>query len=361
MTLKALMGAVALMGLSTASWAQVPDYYPADYQKIIDAAKAEGKLVLYSPLGNSDVKPFIAGFEKLYPGIKVEPNDLNTLVLYNRFISEAAGGAATADIIWSSASDLQAKLISDGYAVQYVSPEIPKLPKWAYWDKGGYGTNFEPYMFIYNNKALKPDQVPKTHTDVPKFLRDNSALLNGKVAAYNVETSGNGFLSTTRDAEFATDFWELPKALGDVNVRLYSSTGDMIESVGSSENLFGYNQPGYFAVNAAKKNPNVTAILPDDFVTVLTRIAFIPKAGKNQNAAKLFLDYLLSKSGQQIVADVGFFSLRPDVEGPYTLAKLQAERGDKIRPPQLGPELLFYLDQKNRLDFLNKWKAAMRD
>src|SRR5512136_3104979 len=104
-----------------------PAGYPAGYQKIIDAAKKEGKLVIYATTDTKAAEPIVKDFEALYPGIKVEYNDLNSTELYNRFIGEAAAGAGTGDITWSSSMDLQVKLVQDGHAMTYKSPEAKNL------------------------------------------------------------------------------------------------------------------------------------------------------------------------------------------------------------------------------------------
>ena len=64
--------------------------------------------------GYRTVRPLIKDFESLY-GVKVEYNDMNSTELYNRFISESAGEQHSADVLWSSAMDLQVKLVNDGY------------------------------------------------------------------------------------------------------------------------------------------------------------------------------------------------------------------------------------------------------
>src|SRR3546814_17555204 len=91
---------LALVG--GASAAELPEYYPENYQAIVDAAKEEGKVILYAPLSAKTLGPLISGFEEAYPGVTLELNDLNTVVIYNRYISEAHGGAAAADVVWFS-------------------------------------------------------------------------------------------------------------------------------------------------------------------------------------------------------------------------------------------------------------------
>ena len=102
-------------------------------------------------------------------------------------------------------------------------------------------------------------------------------------------------------------------------------------------------------------------MLPKDYTLVTSRVAFISKNAKNPNAAKLFLDYLLSKRGQTIIANAAeLYSLRSDVEGEATVKKVEELIGDKARPVPISDELLADLDQKKRLAFLKQWQAAMK-
>src|SRR5690348_13767131 len=140
----------ATLAFTSGAQAQVPSGYPGDYAKVIDAAKKEGKVVIYATTDAVAANPLIKDFESLYPGIKVEYSDLNSTELYNRFIAEAAANNGTADVLWSSAMDLQVKLVADGQATTYESPEIKALPKWAVWKNEAFGTTYEPSAFVYN-------------------------------------------------------------------------------------------------------------------------------------------------------------------------------------------------------------------
>src|SRR5206468_3198535 len=127
----------------------VPAGYPAGYAKTIEAGKKEGKLVIYSATDAKAVESLIKDFGSMYPGIKVEYNDMNSTEVYNRFISENAAGGSTADLLWSSAMDLQIKLVSDGFGLQYKTPELAALPFWAAMNNTAYGTTFEPAVIVY--------------------------------------------------------------------------------------------------------------------------------------------------------------------------------------------------------------------
>src|SRR6267142_5798806 len=108
--------------------AQVPAGYPAEYKAVVDGAKKEGKVVVYSTTDAKLVQPLIKDFEAAFPGVKVEYSDMNSTEVYNRFISESAANAASADAVWSSSMDLQLKLAADGLAMTYKSQESAALP-----------------------------------------------------------------------------------------------------------------------------------------------------------------------------------------------------------------------------------------
>src|SRR5207244_3916017 len=115
------VAAAATTGLALAQ--PVPAGYPADYAQTIAAANKEGKVVIYSALDTKAAQPLVKDFQALFPGIKVEYNDMNSTEMYNRFIAEVASGQGSADVMWSSAMDLQVKLVDDGQALTYASPE----------------------------------------------------------------------------------------------------------------------------------------------------------------------------------------------------------------------------------------------
>jgi iron(III) transport system substrate-binding protein len=103
--------AFGLTIVGRASAQQVPAGYPADYARIIEGARREGRVVVYSPTDAAQARPLQAAFREAYPGISVDWNDLNTNIAYNRVVSEAAANQMGADFVWSPAMDLQLNLV----------------------------------------------------------------------------------------------------------------------------------------------------------------------------------------------------------------------------------------------------------
>jgi iron(III) transport system substrate-binding protein len=163
-----------------------------------------------------------------------------------------------------------------------------------------------------------------------------------------------------QDMKYFPGLKDIEKGFGATGYRVYSSTGNMLEKVSSGEHLLGYNVLGSYALVRSKKDPNLGVQLPKDYTLVLSRVMFIGKAAKNPNAAKLWVDYILSQRGQKLIgSDVELFSIRDDVDAEYTAAKLNKQMGGTVKPIPVSAEITQMLDSKKRLEFLGAWKAAV--
>lgn len=350
--------AAAFAVISGTALAQVPPGYPASYQQLIDAAKKEGKVVVYSTTDTKAATPVVKDFEALYPGIQVEYNDLNSTELYSRYISEQAAGGSSGDVIWSSAMDSTMKMATN-FALAYKSVEIAKLPKWAVWKDAAYGTTYEPAAFIYNTRLITKDEVPTSHKALAKLVSANADKFKNKVTTYDVEKSAVGFMLAVQDSRNDSNYFDDLKNIGKGGLVLQSSTGTMMERVSSGENLIGYNILGSYAEARAKKDPSIGVAYPTDYTLVLSRVAFISKSAKNKNAAKLWMDYLLSKRGQDILANKSSLaSVRDDIDGDNDVDGMTKKLGKSLRPIPVDESLLDYLQQDKRLAFIKQWRAA---
>jgi iron(III) transport system substrate-binding protein len=261
--------------------------------------------------------------------------------------------------VWSSAMDLQVKLVDDGQALAYKSPESGKLPSWANYKDQAYGTTFEPTVFIYNKRLVTGADIPQDHEGFAKIINANAAKYKGKVTSFDIEKSGVGFMMAAQDEKYFPGLKELEKGFGATAYKVYSSTGNMLEKVSSGEHALGYNIIGSYAMVRAKKDPNLGVVLPKDYSLVLSRVIFIGKQAKNPNAAKVFVDYILSQRGQKkIGSEVELFSVRDDVDAEYTAGKLKQQMSN-LKPIPISSEITAYLDSKKRLEFINAWKAGV--
>lgn len=257
--------------------------------------------------------------------------------------------------------DLQVKLVNDGHGRRYVSPETPHLPAWAVWKAEAYGTTFEPIGFAYNTQLLADAEVPRTHAELVRLLNAPGGRFRSRVTTYDLESSGLGFLFATQDAKTSTVFWDVARALGRNDTRLQSSSGDMLDSVASGQAALAYNVLSSYAQRRAQQHPAVGFAYPRDYTLVVSRIAFINRRAPHPNAARLWLDYLLSQRGQAVMArQSDLFALRTDVPVGQTAATLTRALGSSLKPIAIGPSLMVYLDRAKRADFLQEWRQALR-
>lgn len=352
--------AAALALCCPAARAQLPPAYPSSDVQLVSAARSEGKVVVYAATDLAAAAPLIRDFESIYPGVRVVYTELNSSELYARYVDEVAAHRPSADVLWSSAMDLQMKLANDNLAAAYRSPEAAALPAWAVWRDTAYGTTFEPAVFVYNTRLVTGAEIPRTHADFQRLLETRRDKYVGRVTSYDIEKSAVGKLFATQDSRTRPAFWNFARVLGANSVELESDTSVMMERIASGKAYLGYNLIGSYALTRARRDPSIGVVLPSDYTLVMSRIALISRAAPHPNAARLWLDYLLSRRGQTVLARRSeLSSIRGDVEGEFTAAALQRQLGASLQPIRVDPTLLVYLDRAKQADFLHRWHQAI--
>jgi iron(III) transport system substrate-binding protein len=353
-----LLGATAL-ALVLASPALAQGVCEADAAGLADAAKAEGSVGIVTSTDIELSGALIDAFKAKY-GLEVAYNDQGTTGSYNLVISEAAAGQTTSDVVWSSAMDLQMTLALEGYVAEYASSEAANIPAWANYKNMIYATTVEPIGAIYNTGQLSADQLPKNYGEMAGFLRANAATLTGKVATFDPEKSGSGFLHHSNDASVKGEgFWDLAKAMGELDGKIYSSSGNMRETVVSGENAIAINVIGSYALQWVNESPNLGVHFFADYTPAFSRLALITKDAPHPCAARLFVDYVLSAEGQAKLAEASLPSVRADVTAGLNIDTLNEKVGGGLAPISLDEGLLEYMEPTKRVQFLNDWKAAL--
>lgn len=332
-----------------------PKGYPRSYSAIIDAARDEGELIIYSTTDENEIGSLLALFRERYPFISLEYRELGSRELYETVRADAQANSRPSDIAWSSAMDLQIKLVNDGYAQPYASPEKPSLPPWAVWKNEAYGVTAEPVVFVYNRNLIPDRDIPRSHTDLARLLRERPDYYRSRVATFDPAESGLGYLTFTQDYQANRELWGLVKAFGEADVSLHNYSRDILESVASGESLLGYNLIGSYALAWGEKDPRLQVVMPEDYTLVVSRIAIIPSESHHPNCAKLFLNFLLSKQGQEELSKHFMNPVREDIA-----PKTQTSANKKaLRPVRVGPTLLTHLDQLKRRRFLAQWNRTI--
>jgi len=338
-----------LLGLAVASSIAVPALAATP----LTAANSWRVRVL-STTDRHTVQPLIDDFERRHAGLRVDYIELGSMALYERFLQQQDDAAASADVLWSSAMDLQIKLVNDGYALRHESPHAPRLPKWAIWKSEAFGTTLEPVSLVVNRQLMAAGELPKTHAALTALLLADVPRWRDRVATYDVERAGLGFLIAAQDAMATPRYWELAQALGRCRASLHVDTQSMLDSVATGHTLLAHNVLGSYAEVFARERPELGVVYFQDYTLAVSRVAFIARTAPNPQGARLWLDHLLSAPGQRLLAEAG------GLQGVRADAAQSSRPATALRPIALGPGLLAHLDQSRRQAFLKRWNQALR-
>jgi len=321
---------------------------PLRAETLFGSAGAGAEMTL-SILSSTDIgafAPLAEAFVAATPGARIAYTEVGTRELYETAMHDCASGRASADLLISSAMDLQVALVNALCAHPVHSPRTDALPDWAAWRDEVFGLTLEPAVLIYNKALVDPGDVPTSRFALIDLLRDKPGTFHERVVTYDVADSGVGYLFAFDDAQRATTFGRLIETLGRLNARLECCAAPMIDGVASGRYLLGYNVLGSYAAEAAKTDPNIGIVRFSDYSIAITRSALIMRHAENTRLAELFLDFTLSPQGQEVLRAV---SLLPDDP--------EGDDGN-LRPISLSPRLLVGLDHQKREDFLSLFFAS---
>ena len=280
-------------------------------------------------------------------GIKVEYVEISTGKALAQL--QAENGNTTADIWFGGGVDSYISATDLGYLEQYVSPEAEAINP-AYSDADGYWTGLAlvPAGFLVNNDVLaeKNLEAPKTWEDLadPKYKGEiimaspaisgtQYAILNGTIQAYGEEKGWEVWKGINENVDFYAQGGGEPGpkcAAGEFGIAVLAMTG------------------GTFAMEAEYP---VTAVYPEDMIPWTPAPIAIFKNSQNKDAAKVFVDYFLSKEGQEALreADARIMA-RGDVAIPEAIGTVDT---DKL----IDQDVLLFGSQREAL--LEKWAAMV--
>ncbi len=254
---------------------------------------------------------------------------------------------AKADLVISSATDLQTKLVNDGRAQRYSSPVTTRLPEWARWRSTLFAFTQEPAAIVLSRKAFAGLPMPESRQELIALMRDHPDRFQDKVGTYDIRASGLGYLFATQDARTSETFWRLSEVMGSLGAKLYCCSSQMIEDVSDGTLAVAYNVLGSYA--RANGDPDdVVVMLPQDYTIIMLRTAFIPRDSLQPGLAGLFIDHLISRGWQ---AAPGAVSVAE--ENAWT------DEAQALRRIRMGPGLLVYLDALKKAAFLAEWSSAI--
>jgi iron(III) transport system substrate-binding protein len=286
--LTCIAASMALGGVAhaqTRSMAEAASYSGADrQQRLVEAAKKEGELMIYTSVPIDDMAVLTAAFEKKY-GIRVKSWRAGSEKVLQRTVTEARASRFDADIVETNGPELESlyreKLLQEvasPYLADLIAPAILPHRTWV-------GTRLNIFAMGYNSNLVKKADLPKTYYDLlqPKWkgkLGIEAEDLDWFAAAVTelgeekglklfrdiVATNG---LSVRKGHTLLTNLvvsGEVPLAL-----TVYNYKAEQLKNKGAPID--------WFTIAPAIARPNGVAVL---------------RRAPHPNAAVLFLDFMIS-------------------------------------------------------------------
>jgi iron(III) transport system substrate-binding protein len=314
---------------------EIVNYRGADReQMLVEGAKKEGQVVLYSALiVNQMLRPLSAGFMKKYPFLKMTYHRQDSEELLIKLSAEARSNNVIADVFEGSGGGEIA--VEAGLTQPFYTPMLDIYPK-MYLDPKSHlaPTRLSYFSIAYNTKLVPPDKVPKTYADLldPQW--------KGKMAWPYANTGRFLFLINLRLA------WGEDKALAyftklaEQKIINFASGSarTLVDRVIAGEYPIAICIYAHHPLISAGKGAPVYSQLMEPVPSVAGTLAVL-KASKRPHAAMLLTDFILSKEGQQIMSQAEYFPAHPDVDAAPQLASIVPKKAgyaeNYVNPQQL--------------------------
>ncbi len=328
------VAACALAILATSAFAQVPALEgtsPAEKARItalIEAAKGEGAVTYWDVVIQPETNDALtAAFRKYYglpDSFKVNYQLLATAALQTRVEQEVGADKVTVDIAAIGSPSWVFERAAKGDALEYDSPQYQHYAKSiesGLGKKGFFAFN-GAYLFVPMWDSTRLDFKGKSWKDVI------AAVPAGRMSLGDVSKSA-AYLATYAGQRKVLDvdyFKKLSETKGSFLVR----SEQIASRVVSGEDLMTFTGMPTRAYQNNQKGAKLKFIFPEEGVVLLPQNMFILKKALHPNAAKLWIDFILSEQGQNLIVKgealisgrAGFKSPLPEYAPPIESLKV---------------------------------------
>ncbi len=268
----------------------------------IAPAHAGEKLMLYTSMKESLIGKIRDAFAKKHPEVAFDYYSAGAGKLMAKVAAERQAGKLAVDVLWHSEVPDFYQLKKDGVLEKYVSPEA-KTVQSTVKDPDGFFTpaRLGTLGIAYNTKKISA--APKAWSDLltPPF-KDGFAVANPAL-------SGTAMMSVAMIVNtFGWDFIQKLRANG---AKMGAGSGQVVDDTASGD-FKASLAPDYIAIDKIEKGATMGMAFPPEMLVVPSPIAIF-KGTPNLKAAQKFVDFLLSKDGQALVAGEGTLPVRADV------------------------------------------------
>ncbi len=269
---------------------------PAWEKQLYEAAKKEKELTIYTAHYSTEYAQAICdGFEKKYPGVKCNFIRTTAQVAYQRLSQDKAAGLHLASIISSTDLSHSPKMKADGWLMKYRPHNLPNMIE-AYKpyndpDDTYFVTSAGLVLITYNTDLVKAADAPKKWTDLldPKW--------KDKVSIGHPAFSG--YVGTWVVLMRKMYGWDYFTALEKNKPQIGRSINDTVTMLNAKERWIAAG-PAPLTLKSRDKGNPIGVVYPEDGSLLMIAPSSILADAPSPNAAKLHMEFLLSKEASEI-------------------------------------------------------------
>jgi len=282
-------------------------------RRVLDGARREGTVVVYTSLNLKDSVPITEAFEKKHPGVKVSLWRASSEKVVQRALTEARARRYSPDVFETNGPEMEI-LYREKLLEPFHSPAFPDLPAEAFpKHRHWVADRFNFFVIGYNTNLVKPENVPNAYSDLLKpFWAGKVGLEAGDVDWFGALVKGMG------EKEGLAFFRRLAESrpqlrTGHTLIAELLASGEIPLAISVyNHNVERLSQKGapvrWKALSPTFGRPNGIGVA---------------KNAPHPYAALLFTDFMLSREGQELLKQRNRVPSSNAVDSPLNKFKYQ--------------------------------------
>ncbi|GAB3628899.1 extracellular solute-binding protein [Pandoraea terrae] len=282
----------------------------AHEKDLYEAAKKEGGTLTWytTHFDDTTAQALGHGFEANFPGVKVSVVRTTAQVAFQRVTQELKAGAVQVDVFSSTDVGHYVFLKDRNLLEQFMPENSNKVSElYQHYDPDGYYfvTSAGLIGMVYNTAKVKEVDAPKNWTDLTDVKWKDKIALG--------HPGFSGFVGAWAVLMRKLYGWQFFESLAKSNPQIGRSINDPLTMLNAGERVVAGTALFGTAGESAQRGNPLAMIYPTDGTVLVLSPSGIMKGAKHPNAARLFVEYLLSVDASKVLADHFGEPIRPEV------------------------------------------------
>jgi len=274
---------------------------------IVEASRLEGEVIYYASMNLGEANALIGEFEKRYPFIKVKLNRAGSEKLLTRVLTEARAKRTFADVIQTVEFSMHI-FRRNGILARYVPQSNAAYPQ-EFKEEGFWTTvYYNAYVTGYNTKLAPARDLPKSYDDLLDAKWKGKLMMEGTKADWFAGMLQ--ILGQERGLKYM-------RALAKQQPSPREGHELLAQLVAAGEGVIDVNIPAASVERMKERGAPIEWTALGPVPAIMVGIGLSAQA-PHSNAAKLFMEFVLSRDGQKLIQTPGRHVAHRDLANDHT-------------------------------------------